>query len=302
MNLSFGWRSGIYYSMKTDQELLGAHFSIAGGLEKALLTAAEYHCPVLQIFTKNARTWKESIPDEDTISLFKQERERLKIKTVFSHASYLINIAAQDQEKRERSLTALRSELIRSSSLGIDGLVLHPGAYLTGAASDGVNRAADGIQAVFSKTPTAAATRLLVETTAGQGTCLGHSFEQIGLLLEKIDAPDRTGVCLDTCHIFAAGYDIRTPKTYEAVIREFDTLIGLQHLYAIHLNDSKTDLGSKRDRHAHIGEGTITETGFSLIMNDPRLKHIPKILETPKEKDGVLMDPVNLSRLSAMVN
>lgn len=287
--------------MKQNDELLGAHFSISGGLEKALLTADQFGCPVAQIFSKNARTWKESVPSTEAVQLFKSERRRLNIKCILSHASYLINIASGDPEKLNRSINALKSELIRSSMLGIDLLVLHPGAYLTGDEACGIDRAVNSIQKVFSQTPLVK-TRLLIETTAGQGTCLGHTFEQIATILEKTSAPDRTGVCLDTCHIFTAGYDIRTPDAYESVMTLFDTTIGLEHLFAIHLNDSKMPFGSRKDRHEHIGEGLIGEQGFAQIMNDPRLKSLPKILETPKEKNGIEMDPVNLKRLLSLLN
>ncbi len=286
---------------KQQSELLGAHFSIAGGLENAILTAEKFGCNVVQLFTKNARTWKEKMLGKAAIQAFIQERKHAGIKYVLSHASYLINIASNDKEKLKQSIHALECEMIRCSELEIDYLVLHPGAYLTAGEQKGVEQAAQSLKILFSSLPKTR-TRLLIETTSGQGTCLGHRFEQIADILNKVDAHHRTGVCLDTCHIFAAGYDIRTTTPYNQVINNFHRIIGLDRLLAIHVNDSKTPLGSKKDRHEHIGAGCIGLKGFELIMNDKRLKQIPKILETAKEQNGLQMDPINLNTLFAMVN
>lgn len=283
------------------KQLLGAHFSVTGGLHQALFTAEELNCPTLQIFTKNARSWKEPIPDPESVELFNRERNRIGFHSIISHASYLINIAGTDKIKLTRSIKSLEAELRRSALLNIDYLVLHPGAYLTSSPEDGIRRAANSLKTVFKATNTIAP-RLLIETTAGQGTCLGHSFNQIASILDKTGNENRIGVCMDTCHMFAAGYDIRTVESYEKVMSDFENTIGFHRLYAIHLNDSQSDLASRIDRHDHIGNGFIGENGFKLIMNDSRFKSIPKILETPKELDLVPMDQINLNRLLAMVN
>ena len=287
--------------MSTDPPLLGAHFSIAGGLENAVLSAEHLKCNVVQMFTKNARTWKEPVLDESKVRTFIRQRKHSRIRYLLSHASYLINIASDDPGKREQSVRSLASELCRSSRLGIEYLVLHPGAFLSSDAASGMERAARSLKQAFEEA-NVTSPRLLIETTAGQGTCLGHTFEQIATILEKTGNPGQTGVCMDTCHMYAAGLDISRPATYQAVMDEFDTLIGLDRLFAVHLNDSKASLGSKKDRHEHIGEGRIGITGFKLIMNDPRLKSVPKVLETPKEKNGKPMDPVNIKRLLDVIS
>lgn len=287
--------------MKKQNHFLGAHFSVAGGPEHALYTAKSLDCTVAQIFTKNSRTWKEFMPDQDRINTFIDARKKIGITHVLSHASYLINIASSHKEKLKKSIQALTSELIRSSKLGIDYVVLHPGAFLDTSEHVGISRAADSLKEAFEKAGKSAP-RLLIETTAGQGTCLGHTFEHIKKILDLTNIHEKTGVCMDTCHMFAAGMDISRPDKYEKTLTGFDALIGLDRLFAIHLNDSKTPLGSNKDRHAHIGEGHIGETGFHLIMNDKRLQHIPKILETPKDRDGQEMDPVNLARLLSLID
>jgi deoxyribonuclease-4 len=197
---------------------------------------------------------------------------------------------------------ALKQEMIRSSLLGIDYLVLHPGAHMGSGVTAGIEQAAKSIDYIFKTPDTQDWPRLLIETTAGQGTCLGHCFEQIAALLERTGHPEITGVCMDTCHMFAAGYDIRNPSSYNKVMSDFDSIIGFDRLFAIHLNDSQSRLGSKKDRHAHIGEGRIGKTGFKLIMNDNRLKNIPKIIETPKLLNGQEMDPVNLQQLIGFID
>ncbi|MCG8565613.1 MAG: deoxyribonuclease IV [Desulfobacterales bacterium] len=278
--------------------LIGAHFSVAGGLENALITAADLDCNAVQIFTKNARTWKESHPTPDQIEIFKRLREKHKIQVVLSHCSYLINVAAGDEEKRKKAEEALVNEMKRSAALGLDHVVLHPGAHLGRGVEEGIATAIGTLGAVLAQDP-GDFPRLLLETTAGQGSCLGSRFEELRDLLAQL--PDKTGVCLDTSHIFAAGYDIRTRETYQAVMADFHRTIGLEKLYAIHTNDSIPPLDSKKDRHAHIGKGCIGDEGFAAIMQDPRLENIPKILETPKDMDGKAMDPVNLSRLRELM-
>lgn len=281
--------------------LLGAHFSIAKGLHNALYTAKALDCTALQLFTKNSQTWKERSLSQEDITLFEKAREETGIKEIAAHTSYLINLASHEKQKHAMSYAALKQELIRCSGLNIPYIVLHPGAHMGKGENHGVRVIAESINQIFAEIP-GTNTRLLLETTAGQGTGIGHTFEQLATIMDKIKNRDRVGICLDTCHIFAAGYDIRTPKSYEKTMETFDSIIGLEHLYLIHLNDSKKDLGSRVDRHEHIGKGAIGINAFDCIMNDKRLKNVPKIIETPKGKKKECGDKVNLNRLRALLN
>lgn len=285
---------------KITQSMLGAHFSVAGGLEQAVLTAKKYHCRALQIFSKNARTWKEKHLHEKEIDRFKQACTKSKVKYSLSHASYLINIASPDPDISRRSFDALKNEISRSGKLGIDYVVLHPGAYTRSSEKKGMETIIRNINQIYNRSKPGAP-RLLLETTSGQGTQIGHRFEQLSVILTKVDVPEKTGICLDTCHIFAAGYDISRKAPYENVISDFDQTIGLQKLFAIHLNDSKMECGSRKDRHAHIGKGCIGLEGFRHIMNDKRLYAVPKILETPKIENERDMDQLNLNTLAELI-
>jgi deoxyribonuclease-4 len=280
--------------------LLGAHFSIAKGLHNALYIAQAYNCSALQIFTKNAHTWRERTLSSNEIDLFDQARERTGINAIASHTSYLINLATYEKKTHDLSRQALKHELFRSSLLGIPFVVLHPGAHRGRGENAGIRQITDSINNIFKQTK-GLKTRLLLETTAGQGSGTGHSFEQFKYILARVDNNRRLGFCLDTCHIFAAGYDIRTSASYRKTINAFDDIIGLEHLCLIHLNDSKKKLGSKVDRHEHIGEGYIGINAFKLFMNDDRFHKIPKIIETPKEKGGKDYDKINLDRLRKLV-
>ncbi|WP_373500547.1 deoxyribonuclease IV [Desulfococcus sp.] len=279
--------------------LLGAHFSIAGGLHNALYSAAEYGCGALQIFTRNSRTWKETPLIEAAVARFDQARRETGITEIAAHTSYLINIATPDEKNRTRSRDALAAELERCARLGIPYVVHHPGAHLGAGTGQGIATAAREIRGILEALP-GTACRLLIETTAGQGTGIGRTFEEIALILAAVDAPERTGVCLDTCHIFAAGYDIRTREAYDRTLAHFERTIGLDSLFVLHLNDAKTDLGSRVDRHAHIGEGAIGLDAFGFFMQDPRLARCPKIIETPKMRGKTDMDRVNLDRLRGL--
>lgn len=276
--------------------LLGAHFSISKGLHEAVYTAKSYDCNALQLFTKNANTWKERVLSKQEIDLFKKSKDETGIHLIASHTSYLINLASPEKNKHFMSCQALKKELVRSSMLGIPYVVLHPGSHMGSGAKEGMNRIADSINEIFMETGDNH-TRLLLETTAGQGSSLGHTFEQLSSMLGSVKNIERIGVCLDTCHIFAAGYDIRTKTAYHQTIDTFQSIIGLKNLYLIHLNDSKKSLGSRVDRHEHIGEGSIGIKAFEYVMKDERLAHIAKIIETPKEKEGKEWDKVNLKRL-----
>jgi deoxyribonuclease-4 len=281
--------------------LLGAHLSIAKGIHNALYEASNYGCTALQIFTKNAHTWKERTLSQDEIDRFNQAREQTGITAIASHTSYLINLASYDQKKHFMSCNALKYELIRSSMLGIPFVVLHPGAHMGKGEDRGISRIASSINEIFAEN-TGLETRLLLETTAGQGSGLGHTFEQLSSIMDQVKDVDRLGICLDTSHIFAAGYDIRNSASYRRTIDTFDSTIGIEKLYIIHLNDSKKELGSRVDRHENIGEGYIGIKAFELLMNDMRFLDVPKIIETPKKKEDQDYDRVNLNRLRILVH
>jgi deoxyribonuclease-4 len=280
--------------------LLGAHFSIAGSLTRALDEAAAYGCPVLQMFTKNASTWKERVVSEADAEAFRRRRQALGIRFVASHTAYLINLAAGKADLRRRSREALGCEMERSARLGLDAVVLHPGSHTGDGVETGIARIQEGIDAVMTAVPEAGC-RLLLETTAGQGTGIGHRFEELAAIREGLAARQRIGFCLDTAHVFAAGYDLRDAAALEKTLADFDALCGLEHLGLIHLNDALKPLGSRVDRHAAIGEGGIGVEGFAAIMREARLANIPKILETPKKDEaGRDMDRVNLDLLRSL--
>jgi deoxyribonuclease-4 len=276
--------------------LLGAHFSIAGGLHRAMAEAFALECTAAQIFTKNANTWKERILGPGEIQQFAAARAAAGLGPVASHTSYLINLANPDAKARERSCKALHQEMLRSAALELTAVVLHPGAHMGEGVRSGLRRVAAGIDAVLTDTPPGPI--LLLETTAGQGSSLGSRFEELAAIMAMTAFPERLGVCIDSCHVFAAGYDLRSTAAFDATLAEFDRTIGLERLLLIHLNDSKKPLGSHIDRHEHIGGGNIGLEAFGCFMNDPRLANIPKILETPKENDG---DRNNLEKLKALV-
>ena len=285
--------------MMSKKLLLGAHFSTAGGLENAIYSAHKYKCSTLQLFTKNARSWKEKELTITEIDNFNKAKKETNISKIISHASYLINIASNDKEKFEKSKNALEKELLRSSKLGIESVVLHPGSHLNQGEKQGINLVIETINSIFSQTDKISA-RLVLETTAGQGTNLGCKFEQLAQMIEKTKNIAKIGICIDTCHIFAAGYDIASYNACLKTIEIFDSIIGIEHLFVLHLNDSLHELGSKKDRHDHIGNGFIGNAAFALIMNDSRFQKIPKIIETPKSDkndDTKDMDKINLARL-----
>ena len=285
---------------KDGKVLLGAHFSIAGGLHRAVLTAAGYGCPVLQVFTKNANTWKERNLSPDEIDQFRLAKKDHGVFSVCSHTAYLLNLASPERSKFHRSIHALEQELVRSSQLDIAYVVMHPGAHMGDGEEKGLRRIARGINTVFDRKPDTSC-RLLLEATAGQGSNLGHTFEQLAQIERWVEAREKMGFCLDTCHLFTAGYDIRTRRAYNKTMEAFDRTVGLDRLGVIHLNDAKKGLGSRVDRHEHIGEGAIGIDAFRFIMNDQRLRAIPKIIETPKKKGPVDCDRVNLRRLHSLI-
>lgn len=255
--------------------------SIAGGLPRAVDRAKASRCDALQIFTKSAGQWRaRALPDEE-IALFRRRVDETGIRPVVAHNSYLINLAAAAPALREQSLASLGQELDRAEALGLAGLVMHPGSYTSGTEEDGLRLIAEGLATLLRARPRAH-TRVLLEHTAGQGTNLGHRFEHIAAILERLDGSPRVGVCLDTCHLLTAGYDICTREGYEATFREFDRVIGIDRIAVFHLNDSKKPWGSRVDRHEHIGKGCLGLEPFRMLLNDPRFAGLSMLLETPK--------------------
>jgi deoxyribonuclease IV len=259
---------------------LGAHLSIAGGLPRAVDRARASKCEALQIFTKSAGQWRARTLPGDEIELFREKAAHAGIPIV-AHNSYLINIAAADATLRARSIVALGEELDRAEALGLDALVMHPGAFTSGTEAEGLRLIAAGIAAVLAERPAACA-RLLLEHTAGQGTTLGHRFEHLAEIIERLEGTPRVGVCLDTCHLVSAGYDICSADGYEQTFAAFDRIVGIDRIAAFHLNDSKKPCGSRVDRHEHIGKGCLGLEPFRRILNDARFTGLPMMLETPK--------------------
>ncbi len=276
--------------------LLGAHMSISGGIDLAPLRGQEVGCRTIQLFTKNSNQWRARPLPSDEIERYRTNLQAAGIARTVAHDSYLINLASTDPDLHRKSMAAFLEELERAEALGIPYLVTHPGAHMGAGEEAGLRQVGTSIQALLKQT-NGYRVQVVIETTAGQGTSLGYRFEQIAAILDQIGVPERTGVCLDTCHLFAAGYDIRTPEGYAAVMGEFDMIVGLSHLRVIHLNDSKKGLGSRVDRHEHIGKGAIGLDGFRCLVTDPRLRGVPMILETPKDGDFVTADRANLRTL-----
>jgi deoxyribonuclease-4 len=258
--------------------------SIAGGVVEALRRGASVGCQSVQIFTKNNTRWDGKRPTAAECREFCDERRRVGIEPVFAHTSYLINLAAPDAFIRTRSIRAMIDEVERCEDLQLVHLVVHPGSHGGDGEEAGLRRVADALREIVAATP-GAACRVLLESTAGQGASLGWRFEQLRAMLDGAGQPERTGVCLDTSHLFAAGYDLRAPAAYQAAIDEFDRVVGLPNLFAWHLNDSKKPLGSRVDRHEHIGKGTLGRAAFRNLLTDPRMAGLPGVLETPKNKD-----------------
>jgi len=267
-----------------EELLIGAHQSIAGGIYKAFERAKQAGCRALQVFTKNSNRWKAGPLTAEDIANYKTAASKSNIRHVIAHDSYLINLCAVDPVILQKSREAFVDELQRCESLGIRFLNFHPGAHVGAGEEAGIRGIIESLNRAHERTPGCSVLSVL-ETTAGQGTVLGHRFEQLQEIIDGVDDPDRMAVCIDTCHIFAAGYDIHSASGYRETMKKFDEIIGFDRLVAMHFNDSKKPLGSKVDRHEHIGSGYIGEEGFRLLMQDDRLKNIPKILETPKSED-----------------
>ena len=283
-----------------DNILLGAHTSISGGLDKALTRGNELECTAIQIFTKNQIRWFSPPINEEKINLFKEKFLRYRqLKRVVAHASYLINLASRDKEIEKKSIVSISFEIGISIRLGIGLYVLHPGFHVGIGAEEGIKRVSSKLKILTSEY--GEDINICVETMAGQGSSLGSNFEEISEILDKAGGFG-LGVCFDTCHVFSSGYDIRNREEYEKTMEDFDRVIGIKNLKVIHLNDSKGELGSGIDRHMHIGKGKIGIEAFKLIMNDLRFQGIPKIIETPKEKNPEKYDRMNLELLRSLIN
>lgn len=281
--------------------LFGSHLSIAGGYYKAADAAAALGMETVQIFTKNNNQWQGKPLSETDIRQFREAIERHGLRTPCAHDSYLINLASPDDAVWKKSLDAFTIELERAETLGLAGVVMHPGSHLADSEAAGMERVALGITESLRRTD-GGRVEVWIETTAGQGTNLGWRFEQLEWLLDRIEPTERVGVCVDTCHIFAAGYGLQTSDEYAATFAEFDDKIGVGRIRAFHLNDSKKGRGSRVDRHEHIGEGALGLEAFRHLLNDPRFAGLPMYLETKKEqRDGEEMDAVNLRTLKSLM-
>jgi len=277
----------------------GAHMSTSGGVWKALERGHGIGCDIVQLFVKSNMQWFGKPHSPDAVAQFKKELAADKFACVFGHAGYLITLGAPPSENRDKSIQSLIQEMQFAAGLGIPFLILHPGAHLGAGEAAGIERVVAGLNETFAATKKSPV-RIALENTAGQGTCLGGRIEQFAAIYDGVENPKRLGLCLDTAHFFAAGYDLRAPKGWEAAIKEVGSRVGLAEILAFHLNDSKTELGSRVDRHAHIGRGKIGKEAFRRIVNDARFKNHPGCLETPKSND-LHEDVQNLRVLRSLV-
>ncbi|MFC1479269.1 deoxyribonuclease IV [Planctomycetota bacterium] len=260
--------------------ILGAHISTAGGIGKSPEKAQTIGADAIQVFSKNQKQWKAKPLQEQDILLFNENMTKFNIKCSAVHDSYLINLATSDSANQKKSRSAFLDEVIRADLLAIPLLIFHPGSHVGAGEAEGVNLAGLALRETLDNT-SGSGVMLLIETTAGQGTSVGYTFQQIRDMIDKGGSGERLGVCYDTAHTFAAGYDIRDRESYQETFESFNRIIGVDRLKAFHLNDSKKEFNSRVDRHDHIGEGYIGREGFKLLLNDPRFKTIPGFLETP---------------------
>lgn len=279
-------------------KVLGAHMSIAGGVDLAVTRGAEVGCDAIQIFTKSSNQWKAKTLADDEVGRFRQGQIETGVSPVVAHDSYLINLASPDDALWTKSIDAFGEELDRCETLGIPYLVAHPGSHVGSGEEAGIGRIAEGLDRVLGPRGKHRV-KVLLETTAGQGSSVGHRFEHLRGILDRLNEPARVGICVDTCHIFAAGYDIRTEKSYHAVVEELDRIVGVARVMAFHLNDCKKDLGCRVDRHEHIGKGFLGKDAFRWLMNDSRFDGVPMLLETPKGSDCA-EDRMNLAVLRSL--
>ena len=281
--------------------LFGAHLSIAGGCHNALLEAQALDCDCVQLFTRAPSQWSGRELSDEEVRLFRRTLRQSRLRQAMAHDCYLTNLASPEEALYRRSLETFLVELRRVERLGLPYLVMHPGAHLDSGEEAGLARIAAALDEIHSRTR-GFKVQVLLETTAGQGSTLGHRFEHLADILARTAEPDRLGVCFDTCHVFAAGYALAPATEYQATMRAFDRSIGLRRLRAFHVNDSRKPLGSRVDRHAHIGRGEMGLEPFRLLVNDRRFRHRPMILETPKEEgEEKDMDRVNLATLRGLV-
>ncbi|MBU0756212.1 MAG: deoxyribonuclease IV [Planctomycetes bacterium] len=287
---------GLHKKGLKNPPLIGAHVSIAGGISKAPDRGAAHGCTAIQVFTKSPNQWRAAPLENEEYAAFKERWKATGMRAVVAHDAYLINLASPDAALWKRSLKAFIEEMNRCALLGIPALVMHPGSHGGQGEPVGLRRVAQALGRCL-EIPAADHVRILLETTAGQGNCLGATFEHLAEIISLTKDDPRLGICFDTCHVFAAGYDIRTPAAFEKVIRNFDEIIGLDRLSLFHLNDSKGELGSHLDRHQHIGEGRIGPELFRTLVRDRKFKKVPKIIETPGGVEGGTADRTNLARL-----
>jgi len=264
---------------------LGAHMSIAGRIGLALSRGAAVGCETVQIFTQNNNRWVGKRLEPDAVREFQALRRATHIDPVFAHNCYLVNLASADAAIRRRSVDAMVQEVERCAELELPFVILHPGAHGGDGESTGIRRIVQGLRTIIRLTA-GSGVGLVLENTAGQGTSLGHRLEHLRDILAGVDRPERLGVCLDTSHLFAAGYDLRDAESYGTTMAAFERTVGFEFLRALHLNDSKRELGSRVDRHAHIGRGALGVAAFRLLLNDPRLRALPGVIETEKTEDG----------------
>ncbi|MCS6902777.1 MAG: deoxyribonuclease IV [Candidatus Bipolaricaulota bacterium] len=280
--------------------LLGCHLSISGGLEQTVARAQELQINALQIFSHNARSWKMGALKPEEAKKFIEQRQRTRIEYAVIHTIYLINLASPNPKNFQLSVQALKDEVQRAGELNIPHVNTHIGAHLGQGVEQGLERIVEAINAVLASPPAQRApdVKILLENSAGEGTELGATFAELGFVLRHITQKERVGVCVDTCHAWAAGYDLTTPQGLEKMLAELEREIGLERVLLLHLNDSKFPLGARRDRHEHIGQGHIGAEGFRLIVNHRDLREKPFILETPKDDEQ--SDPTNLARIRAL--
>jgi deoxyribonuclease IV len=277
---------------------LGAHMSISSGLETAVVRGQEVGCEAIQIFTKNSNQWKAKPLTPTEVTTFRDACQAAGIGPVIAHSAYLINLAAPDEALYEKSIQAFLDEMQRCELLSIPYLVVHPGAHMGMGEEQGLRRVAAAIDRIHRETANMQAA-IALEVTAGQGTVLASKFEHFAAILEQVAEPERLGFCLDTCHLLAAGYDFRTRRGYDRMMDAWEELVGIERIRVIHLNDSKKDLGSRVDRHEHIGKGCIGTQGFEWLLNDHRLAELPMVLETPKDDHA---DARNLATLRSLLH
>ena len=278
-------------------DLIGAHISTKGGLATIFERAAAIEATAAALFAKNSNQWKGKALTDDECASFTAQRS---VAPLLTHASYLINLATTNEEFHRKSIAAMIDELDRAERLAIHAVVLHPGAHLGAGPDAAVDSIARSLDTVHSAIPDHKVVTLL-ETAAGQGSCVGCTFEELGQMIARVDDPQRVGICIDTCHVFAAGYDIRTRDGYERMLDELDRHVGFENVGAFHLNDSKKGLGSRVDRHEHIGKGEIGVDAFAFLLNDPRFTRIPKVIETPKTVETE-SDRENLQLLRSLIS